>query len=74
MELRNVAEDSAVESSSGTRRERDGGVVPVWSPPASSYSEQFVGEENGITNSSSFLQRHPQSHQMLNWRQLPQTG
>lgn len=50
MELRNVAEDSAVESSSGTRRERDGGSVPVWSPPASSDSEQFVGDENGITN------------------------
>ncbi|KAG5018955.1 hypothetical protein AAZX31_06G098600 [Glycine max] len=74
MDLRNVADDSAVESSSGTRRERDGGLVPVWSPPASSYSEQFVGDENGITSSSSYLQRHPQSHQMLNWKQLPQTG
>ncbi|WOG90627.1 hypothetical protein DCAR_0309871 [Daucus carota subsp. sativus] len=64
------AEDSTAESSSSTiRRERDGGVVPVWSPPASSYSEQYVGEEN------SFLQRHPQSHQVMNWTQrLSQTG
>ncbi|CAL1390336.1 unnamed protein product [Linum trigynum] len=71
----NVAEDSASESSSSTRRERDGGVVPVWSPPpTASYSDQFVGDENGISSSSSYLQRHPQSHQILNWRRLPQTG
>lgn len=64
------AEDSTAESSSSSiRRERDGGVVPVWSPPsASSYSEQYVGEEN------SYLQRHPQSHQVMNWRRLSQTG
>ncbi|KAL8128251.1 cryptochrome-1-like [Apium graveolens] len=64
------AEDSTADSSSSTiRRERDGGVVPVWSPPASSYSEQYVGEENP------FLQRHPQSHQVMNWTQrLSQTG
>ncbi|KAJ1386842.1 Rossmann-like alpha/beta/alpha sandwich fold [Sesbania bispinosa] len=74
MELRNAAEDSMIESSSSSRRERDGGIVPVWSPPASSYSEQFVGDENGIASSSSYLQRHPQSHELLNWRQLPQTG
>ncbi|OMO95712.1 Cryptochrome/DNA photolyase, class 1 [Corchorus capsularis] len=69
------AEDSTAESSSSSsRRERDGGVVPVWSPPASSYSEQFIGDENGIGASSSYLQRHPQSHQILNWRRLSQTG
>ncbi|THF97498.1 hypothetical protein TEA_029184 [Camellia sinensis var. sinensis] len=69
------AEDSMAESSSNSsRRERDGGVVPVWSPSTSSYSEQFVGEENGIGTSSSFLQRHPQSHQLMNWRRLSQTG
>ncbi|KAJ0922632.1 putative deoxyribodipyrimidine photo-lyase [Helianthus annuus] len=63
--LRN-SEDSPAESSSATtsRRERDGGVVPVWSPANSSNSESFVGEDN------SYLQRHPQ----LNWRQLSQTG
>nr|QCQ83079.1 cryptochrome 1-like protein [Ambrosia artemisiifolia]QCQ83080.1 COP1-like protein [Ambrosia artemisiifolia] len=63
--LRN-AEDSPAESSSGmsSRRERDGGVVPVWSPENSSYSEPFVGEDN------SYLQRHPQ----INWTQLSQTG
>lgn len=72
--LRNAAEDSTAESSSSTRRERDGGVVPVWSPPASSFSEQFVDDENGIGASSSYLQRHPQSHQMMNWTRLPQTG
>ncbi|CAL0305564.1 unnamed protein product [Lupinus luteus] len=75
MHMRNAAEDSAVESSSSRmRRERDGGIVPEWSPPASSYSEQLVGDENGIASSSSYLQRHPQSHQLLNWRGLPQTG
>lgn len=73
IELAN-AEDSTAESSSTVRRERDGGVVPVWSPPTSSYSEQLVGDENGIGTSSSYLQRHPQSHQIINWRQLSQTG
>ncbi|KAF5955304.1 hypothetical protein HYC85_008160 [Camellia sinensis] len=69
------AEDSTAESSgSSIRRERDGDVVPVWSPSTSSYSEQFVGEENGIGTSSSYLQRHPHSHQLLNWRRLSQTG
>jgi cryptochrome 1 len=72
--LLNAAEDSTAESSSSSRRERDGGVVPVWSPSASSYSEQFVGDENGIATSSSYLQRHPQSHQIINWRRLSQTG
>lgn len=74
VELRNAVEDSTAESSSSSRRERDGGVVPVWSPPASSYSEQIVGDENGRGASSSYLQRHPQSHQLMNLRRLPQTG
>ncbi|KAA8528280.1 hypothetical protein F0562_035635 [Nyssa sinensis] len=68
------AEDSTAESSSTSRRERDGGLVPVWSPSTSSYSEQAVGEENGIGTSSSYSQRHPQSHQLMNWWQLSQTG
>ncbi|CAI9301861.1 unnamed protein product [Lactuca saligna] len=53
---------SPAESSSGTsfRRERDGVMVPVWSP--------------GNSDTSSYLQRHPQSHQVINWRQLSQTG
>ena len=72
--LRNAAEDSTAESSSSTRRERDGGVVPVWSPPSSSYPEPFVDDENGIGASSSYLQNHPQSHQLMNWTRLPQTG
>nr|AGU91427.1 cryptochrome 1.2 [Chrysanthemum boreale] len=66
--LRNTQDMSQGESSSGggtSRRERDGGVVPVWSPASSSYSEAFVGEDN------SYLQRHPQ---VMNWRQLSQTG
>lgn len=74
MELRNAADDSTVDSSGSSRRERDGGIVPEWFPPASSYSEQFVGDENGIGSSSSYLQRHPQSRQLVNWRRLPQTG
>ncbi|KAF5461884.1 hypothetical protein F2P56_017945 [Juglans regia] len=65
--LRSAPEDSTAESSSSSRRERDGGVVPVWSPSTPSYSEQFVGDE-------SYLPRHPQSHQILNWRRLSQTG
>lgn len=57
-------------SSSSSSRERDGGVVPVWSPSTSSFSETFVGEE------SSYLQRstRPESHQLINWRRLSQTG
>ncbi|KAM0971793.1 hypothetical protein TB2_019241 [Malus domestica] len=71
--LQHAVEDSTAESSSSTRRERDGGVVPVWSPSSSSYSEQFGSEDNGI-GTSSYLQRHPQSHQIMNWRRLSQTG
>lgn len=74
MEVGNAEDSTAESSSSSIRRERDGGVVPVWSPPASSYSEQFIGDENGIGASSSYLQRHPQSHQIVNWRRLSQTG
>ncbi|KAJ9560389.1 hypothetical protein OSB04_005549 [Centaurea solstitialis] len=55
-------------SSGSSSRERDGGVVPVWSPSNSSFTENFVGED------SSYLQRHPQSHQLINWRRLSQTG
>lgn len=72
--LQLAAEDSTSESSSTTRREREGGVVPVWSPSASSYSEQLVSDDSGIATSSSYLQRHPQSHQVINWRRLSQTG
>lgn len=71
---RGAAEDSTAESSSISRRERDGGVVPEWSPANSTYSEQFVGDENGIGTTSAYLQRHPQSHQIINWRRLSQTG
>lgn len=70
----NNAEDSTAESSSTSRRERDGGIVPVWSPSTSSYAEPFVSEDNGMGTSSSYLQRHPQSHQLMNWKQLSQTG
>lgn len=66
--VRRTSEDSTAESSNGSRRERDSGVVPVWSPQSSSYSDQFGGEENGMGASSSYLQRRPQ------WRQLSQTG
>lgn len=64
-----IGENSLTESSSSSgRRERDGGVVPVWSPEASNYVEQFVVEDN------SYMQRHPQTHQLINWRRLSQTG
>lgn len=70
---RRNSEDSTAESSSSTR-ERDGGVVPVWSPSSTNYSDQYVGDDNGIGTSSSYLQRHPQSHQLMNWQRLSQTG
>ncbi|KAG2699101.1 hypothetical protein I3760_07G176800 [Carya illinoinensis] len=72
--FQSASEASTAESSSSSRRERDGGVVPVWSPSTSNYSEQLVGDENGMGNSSSYLQSHPQSHQIVNWRRLSQTG
>lgn len=69
---RGGAEDSTAESSAtSSSRGRDGGVVPVWSPPSPSYSEQFMNEENGP---SSYLQTHQQSHQIINWKRLSQTG
>ncbi|KAI3460034.1 hypothetical protein Pfo_016697 [Paulownia fortunei] len=71
---RRNSEDSTAESSSISRIERDGGVVPVWSPSSSTYSDQCPGEDNSIGTSSSYLQRHPQSHQLLTWRRLSQTG
>lgn len=70
---RRNSEDSTAESSSSTR-ERDGGVVPTWSPSSTNYSDQYVGDDNGIGTSSSYLQRHPQSHQLMNWQRLSQTG
>ncbi|KAI3513688.1 hypothetical protein L1887_21027 [Cichorium endivia] len=66
-----IADDlpaNSSDSSSSSSRERDGGVVPVWSPSNSSFTETFVGEE------SSYLQRRTQSHQLINWRRLSQTG
>ncbi|XP_031492190.1 cryptochrome-1 isoform X1 [Nymphaea colorata] len=68
-----AAEESTAESSS-TQRERDGGVVPVWSPSTGGPSEQFVEEETAIGSSRPFLQRHPESHQLMNWRQISHTG
>ncbi|GAA0159697.1 DNA photolyase [Lithospermum erythrorhizon] len=67
---RRNSEESIAESSSSSR-----GVVPVWSP-SPSYSDQYVGEENGVGTSSSYMQSHPQnhSHRVMNWRQLSQTG
>ncbi|KVH98553.1 Cryptochrome C-terminal [Cynara cardunculus var. scolymus] len=48
--LRN-GDDLAVESSNSSgssSRERDGGVVPVWSPSSSSFTENFVGEDSDL--------------------------
>ncbi|GMH00153.1 hypothetical protein Nepgr_001992 [Nepenthes gracilis] len=72
--LQNAEESTAESSSSGSMGERSGGVVPVWSPSNTAFSEQFVGEENGIGVGPSYLQRHPQPQQLVNWRRLPQTG
>ncbi|KAL3845791.1 hypothetical protein ACJIZ3_003194 [Penstemon smallii] len=70
---RNSEESTAESSSNSSRRERDGGVVPVWSPSISNYSEPvWSGEDNnGIGTGSSYMQR---SHQLPNWRRLSQTG
>jgi cryptochrome 1 len=58
-------------SSSWTGRE--GGVVPVWSPPAASgQSEPYAADEADIS-SRSYLDRHPQSHSMMNWSQVSQS-
>ena len=43
-----ISDDLSANSSnslSSSSRERDGGVVPVWSPSTSSFSETFVGED-----------------------------
>lgn len=71
--LRPNTMDSTAESSS-TWTERDGGVVPVWSPPTVSTHSgpSFRADETGIGNGG-YLQRHSQSHQLMNWRQLSQT-
>jgi cryptochrome 1 len=58
-------------SSSWTGRE--GGVVPVWSPPAASgHSDPYAADEADIS-SRSYLDRHPQSHSMMNWSQVSQS-
>jgi cryptochrome 1 len=52
---------------------RDGGVVPVWSPPAASgHSDSYAADEADIS-SRGYLDRHPQSHTMMNWSQLSQS-
>nr|CAD1826343.1 unnamed protein product [Ananas comosus var. bracteatus] len=63
---------SASESSSSWTG-RDGGVVPVWSPPTTSgRSGHFVADETAVINNS-YLERHSQPHQLRNWRQISQT-
>nr|BAB70688.2 cryptochrome 1b [Oryza sativa Japonica Group] len=70
--MRNVLAPSVSEASSGWTG-REGGVVPVWSPPAASdHSETFASDEADIS-SRSYLDRHPQSHRLMNWSQLSQS-
>ncbi|XP_031118650.1 cryptochrome-1-like isoform X1 [Ipomoea triloba] len=69
---RRNSEDSTADSSNSSR-----GVVPVWSPSSTNYSDQFAGDDNNNaigTTSTSYLQRHQQPHQLMNWQRLPQTG
>ncbi|XP_019153116.1 PREDICTED: cryptochrome-1-like isoform X2 [Ipomoea nil] len=68
---RRNSEDSTADSSNSSR-----GVVPVWSPSSTNYSDQFAGDDNTTigTTSTSYLQRHQQPHQLMNWQRLPQTG
>ncbi|CAL5027150.1 unnamed protein product [Urochloa decumbens] len=66
-----VAPSVSEASSSWTGRE--GAVVPVWSPPAASgHSETFAADEADVS-SRSYLDRHPQSHRLMNWNQLSQS-
>ncbi|KAF0906478.1 hypothetical protein E2562_011470 [Oryza meyeriana var. granulata] len=68
---RGIAPSTSEASSNWTGRE--GGVVPVWSPPAASGpSDHYAADEADIT-SRSYLDRHPQSHTMMNWSQLSQS-
>ncbi|XP_052144471.1 cryptochrome-1-like isoform X1 [Oryza glaberrima] len=68
---RGVAPSTSEASSNWTGRE--GGVVPVWSPPAASGpSDHYAADEADIT-SRSYLDRHPQSHTLMNWSQLSQS-
>ncbi|KAL5216453.1 hypothetical protein ABZP36_007854 [Zizania latifolia] len=70
--MRDVPAPSVSEASSGWTG-REGGVVPVWSPPAASgHSETFAADEADIS-SRSYLDRHPQSHRLMNWSQLYQS-
>lgn len=67
-----IAPSTSEASSSWTGRE--GGVVPVWSPPAASgHSDPYAADETDIS-SRSYLDRHPQqSHRLMNWNQLSQS-
>ncbi|MQL88944.1 hypothetical protein Taro_021519 [Colocasia esculenta] len=66
--LQDAADSTSESSSSWTGR--DGGVVPVWSPPTvSSHSEQFMGEDSAV-GSSGYVRRHPPSRQLMNWSHL----
>jgi cryptochrome 1 len=70
--MRNVFATSVSEASSSWTG-REGGVVPVWSPPAASgHSETYAADEDDVS-SRSYLDRHPQSHLMMNWSQLSQS-
>ncbi|XP_047062499.1 cryptochrome-1-like [Lolium rigidum] len=70
--MRNVFTTSVSEASSSWTG-REGGVVPVWSPPAASgHSETYAADEDDVS-SRSYLDRHPQSHLMMNWSQLSQS-
>nr|WCD39198.1 cryptochrome 1 [Stipa breviflora] len=67
-----IAPSTSEASSSWTGRE--GGVVPVWSPPAASgHSDAYAADEADIS-SRSYLDRHPQSHRLMNWSQLSQSS
>ena len=66
-------EESTAESSSTTGGSRSSGVVPVWSPSSSTFADQYVNDE-AVGPNSSFVQRNPQSHELVNWRRLSQTG
>lgn len=71
--LRPEAVAPFVSEASSSWTGREGAVVPVWSPPAASgHSETFAADEADVS-SRSYLDRHPQSHRLMNWSQLSQS-
>lgn len=51
---------------------REGGLVPVWSPPSNSSNSEHIMVEEAEVVSGGYLHRHSRSHQ-INWQPLSST-